>query len=521
MRQLIFPLALALVGINVARADDAATRQAIFNETMREVDTCGQLLIFCNTDELFQNAMAQIKSLTDAIAVATPTSTNAMQVDATLNKVDGFLRNIGLYDVRGIAFSSVPRADGLNNTKFFVNRSPTTGALWRVVGGTPRTLAGMSLLPRDTVLASIQNIGLAAAWQLVRNGVQQIGGAAALIKMDAGLEATRTNLGVNVQALMGALGEEALMAVQFSSVSNVLVTTGGQLQVYPRPAVLIAFALRDAAVVRAQFAALAQHGLLRPLEPMDGAPAYATPALPTQNSPFPLAPVFVVRNDFLLFATLPDLAESAQTAARTGNGLAATPAFRQAFAEMPMHAINGLVYMHPKFSKTLQEFQLSALSAAQRDEASLAMTRSFMNLFQSGQAAVVRIVKPNGVAVHGVTSVGGRESLASLVVAPVGLMAAIAVPSFVNARTTSQQNACINNLRLIDAAKAQWAIDHDKPAGAKPQASDLAPYLSTKPVCPAGGSYLFGPIGQPPQCSRFGHVLPRPVMKKHTTPITE
>ena len=39
-----------------------------------------------------------------------------------------------------------------------------------------------------------------------------------------------------------------------------------------------------------------------------------------------------------------------------------------------------------------------------------------------------------------------------IVVAIIGLLAAIAIPNFVKARGTAQRNACINNLRLIDGA---------------------------------------------------------------------
>ena len=49
-----------------------------------------------------------------------------------------------------------------------------------------------------------------------------------------------------------------------------------------------------------------------------------------------------------------------------------------------------------------------------------------------------------------------------IVVAIIGLLAAIAIPNFVKARTTSQMNACINNLRLIDSSKQQWALEQRK-----------------------------------------------------------
>src|SRR6201996_5625826 len=63
-----------------------------------------------------------------------------------------------------------------------------------------------------------------------------------------------------------------------------------------------------------------------------------------------------------------------------------------------------------------------------------------------------------------------------IVVAIIGLLAAIAIPNFVKARATSQANACINNLRQIDAAVAQWAIENHATTGAVVNTS-LTPYI--------------------------------------------
>ena len=73
-----------------------------------------------------------------------------------------------------------------------------------------------------------------------------------------------------------------------------------------------------------------------------------------------------------------------------------------------------------------------------------------------------------------------------IVVAIIGLLAAIAIPNFIKARATSQQNACINNLRQIDAAKNQWALEKGKKPTDVPTTQDLLPYLRSWPVCPAG-----------------------------------
>ncbi len=64
-----------------------------------------------------------------------------------------------------------------------------------------------------------------------------------------------------------------------------------------------------------------------------------------------------------------------------------------------------------------------------------------------------------------------------IVVAIIGLLAAIAIPNLVRSRTTSQTNVCIDNLRMIDAAKQQWALEHGAVATTVPHSTDIQPYL--------------------------------------------
>ena len=72
-----------------------------------------------------------------------------------------------------------------------------------------------------------------------------------------------------------------------------------------------------------------------------------------------------------------------------------------------------------------------------------------------------------------------------------------------------QAVGCINNLRQIDAAKQQWALENKKPRGALLTAADIAPYLpnNTLPTCPAGGVYTLNPVGFAPICNIAGHTL--------------
>lgn len=73
-----------------------------------------------------------------------------------------------------------------------------------------------------------------------------------------------------------------------------------------------------------------------------------------------------------------------------------------------------------------------------------------------------------------------------------------------------QRNQCIANLRLIYAAKQAWALEKNKTDADTPTEEDLLPYIKggVFPVCPSGGTYTIGSVGQVPTCSIAGHVLP-------------
>jgi prepilin-type N-terminal cleavage/methylation domain-containing protein len=102
-----------------------------------------------------------------------------------------------------------------------------------------------------------------------------------------------------------------------------------------------------------------------------------------------------------------------------------------------------------------------------------------------------------------------------IVVAIIGLLAAIAIPNFVRARKTAQMNSCINNLRLIDSAKQQLLLENPT---ATLSETTLTPYLGRGsgefPVCPTTGTetYEVNDADTKPTCSNstteYPHELP-------------
>ena len=103
-----------------------------------------------------------------------------------------------------------------------------------------------------------------------------------------------------------------------------------------------------------------------------------------------------------------------------------------------------------------------------------------------------------------------------IVVAIIGLLAAIAIPNFIRARTTAQKNACINNLRQYDGAVQQFALEGKKSDSDTYTMDDLKPFIKLDstgnlPACPSGGTYSPGAsVAAAPTCSKsdIGHALP-------------
>jgi len=99
-----------------------------------------------------------------------------------------------------------------------------------------------------------------------------------------------------------------------------------------------------------------------------------------------------------------------------------------------------------------------------------------------------------------------------IVVLIIGILLAIAVPNFIKARETSRTKSCIANLKQIDAAKEQWAMENKKTTTDTPAMTDLvgsANYLKNTPSCPSGGTYTVNAVSTDPTCSiGTPHILP-------------
>ena len=94
-----------------------------------------------------------------------------------------------------------------------------------------------------------------------------------------------------------------------------------------------------------------------------------------------------------------------------------------------------------------------------------------------------------------------------IAVSLIGLLAVIAIPNFVRARSVSKQGTCISNLRQIRFAIAQWALETKAAGTSSVRFTDIQPYMRGEIICPAGGtsfsdSYTITDVQTAPVCQK-------------------
>lgn len=91
-----------------------------------------------------------------------------------------------------------------------------------------------------------------------------------------------------------------------------------------------------------------------------------------------------------------------------------------------------------------------------------------------------------------------------------GILITIAVPSFIKGRESGRRSNCVKNLKSIDSAKEQWAMDNRRNTGDAVAFTDIVGaslYIKANPTCPSGGTYTVGNVGFHPTCNIATHTL--------------
>lgn len=489
---------------------DLAQVKAQYAAVMDHLEPGGDLLVVANVDGLLKQLLDNIVSLIPPTADSDP---DTAKIRETITKIQSFLDRNGFNAIRAVGGSSVPRPDGLNSHAFYVARDAAAAGLplWlSLVGGQPRVISGTDFLPADTVLASTDTADIRQLWTLIRAAVDEIAPPTGALAFEGAIASGSSNIGVGVDALIESLGDESFVSIQLSNQDRSTFPMPGAVVTFPEPSVVIGIAVRDSTLADAIFRQFTKYNLKVAESNLSGTTArIVDPGMPL---PVPFRPAFATKAGYLLVATSEKALAAALAAYETKSGLTATPAFKSAFAGLPA-TNNGIFYMDARLMQEVAGVQTQLAAGAKGGASGAGSFTAGWTLFSGPgpqSRALVSVNEKDGVLTKGASSASGRELVLSAGVAPMAMMAAIAIPSFMKARTTSRANACINNQRMIEGAKEQWAMANNKQEGDAATEADIAVYLkgNAVPRCPqAGQAYTLNAIGSNCACRIPSHRL--------------
>ncbi len=517
---------IALIGLSLVlfsgcnkgggqKASIVSAEKTSFNEVTAHLDPGGNFYLYLSTEQWLDNLSGKISGWKQLFAAIPDMSDeDRANVDKTFDLVTHLIKDSGVEDVSGVGMSSIATEKGVYHNKAIVHHYPDKGSgfLWTVFGGKAHVLTGLDLLPTNTAMATFSDLDIPLLWSAIQKEVGQSDLPQAQEFLNKLPENFENATGLKWNQVMSSLGGEFGFVITFdeSKMIPIPLPTSEQLQI-PEPGLMIVAKVKDDTIFDRVDAALKKGGKL-PVASVDKSDLKMRTVAVPLPLPIQLRPTIATSKGYLFIASSDTLIQDA-LAVKGGQkpGLKSTEEFKRLAKDIPTEG-NQFCYVSQRFGQTIMQIQRQALEMnAKLPAAQSKWLQSFMQPDKAVFAYNVRANSDEGWLTTGNGNQNPAVVLAAVPAAMVGVMAAVAIPNFVKARTTAQKNACINNLRQIDAAKQQWALENGKMGSAVPTEADLMPYLGHGhfPTCPEGGTYTINAVDQPPTCSISGHKLPQ------------
>jgi hypothetical protein len=480
-----------------------------FDEVTSQLDPGGNFYIYLSTAQWLENLSSKTEQWRDSLSsMPDVTADQKEKIDQAFTVLNHVIQDSGIQDLSGLGASSIEIEPGLFRNKAVLHHYPDKGSgfMWQLAGQPPHPLDGLDLLPTDTAMAIFTDANVPLLWTVAQQEAKNSGipdAGAQIQKLPAEFE-KRT--GIKWDQFLSSLGGEFGLVLTLDPSNTVtLPYPPSNPATVPNPALMLVVKVNDDTIYNRIDQALKEKQL---------GTAVDKPGFKMRTVPLPLPLQIQLRPSaassagYLLIASDDDLIKSALDV-KNGKepGLKSTGEFKRLSQNLPTEG-NHFSYASSLFGLTVIDLQKQIMANSPKQAA--AQTKWMQSLIQSHPpiAYSVGMNTSEGCVVVGNSSQSYAMAAILPAVAVSGTLAAIAIPNFVKAREVSQRNACINNLRRIEAAKNEWALENNKTNGDTPTKKDLLPYLRRWPVCPSGGTYTINPLGEAPTCSIAGHKLP-------------
>ncbi len=488
-----------------------------FDEVTAKLDRGGNFYLYLSTEQILTNLANYLTAGSNFFSALPniPGDTRPM-VDKVFAAVGVILQESGISQISGLGASSIAREPGFYYNKFIVHHyaGHDAGLVWSLFGKSAHPFQQLDLLPESTVLASCSDLDLALLWTSIVHAVQTLGEAESSAALDQAPAKFKEITGLDLDAALHSLGGEYGVILTLDQHKMISLPLGPTTQEIPSPGLCLVFKVNSDLIFNRVDELLKANPMLSAMLTKADEPDLK---MRTVNIPLPIPvevrPSLARVGDYLLVASSDSLVREI-LAVKSGKkkGYKASDEFKRLSQGVPEEG-NNFSVVSDSLRTSLEKFQEKSMASQNIDPQAF---KNFRQVFQSGTNAGsynVGLNGPDGWEGVGNGSQGGQAMLVLPAVAVAAVGAAMVLPAMSRAKAKAQEINCINHLRQIEIAKKQWALDKNKQSSDTPEMSDLESYIGGKDaaeklVCPGGGTYTVGSVGEKATCSMAGHVLP-------------
>ena len=475
------------------------------NPVLQQLDLDGDFVLFMKTDTVEQRVLDYVETLGNTLTASLGGSASAVELEevaAGLAKLKAGIEWSGLLSLESYATSMAPSEGTLSRVVTIVHHSAADAdkPLWRIAASEPKVLKGIHYVPAHAVYAVNSTISLSEVWKTVNEAVSTFFSVEQGVAFNQQVAMAEMVLGTNISALAESLDNEILFSIQLSEEKETVLPLGQSSITIPEPSLLIGLQTRTPLLgnLILEKLKLAQMPVA---ESTYGGFTLHTLNLPLP-SPVPVQVTLVATKDYLLLGSTREAVEQALDSQANQNGLVASPLYQKLLGDAP-EKTSGIEFVSPRFMQVYLKVMQQSMGMQAPEAAS--MMNSMLGGYANLCSGSYYLKTPTGIYSKGLADYGGAKPIEMAAAAYAGMLSAIAIPSFHKARVNAQENVCRNNLRILDAAKEQWAMENGKADGETVTEADISEYIPGGSLqCPMGGTYTLNPIGTPPECSLHG-----------------
>jgi len=481
----------ALAQESVLKPAVKSAEPTAFREVTAQLDAGGSLFVYLSTDQFLGNLSGKVRDVGQFIlGMPGMAPGERAQAEQVIGLIQSLVRQSGVEEAAGMGFSGIAIEKGFYRTRFVLQRAGgSDGYLWHWFGSKPHPLAGLDLLPADTVWAGFGDADLLGIWEaLLKSGTD-----AKLAPMVAGMRELSANVekatGHSLEQHLASYGGEIGIALVLDANRTCNLPLGEiELEELPEPALMLALKVKDDTLFNTVEAALAQN-------PQSSSGKTETARWRSLTVPvpvtFPFRPTVARLGDYLMVASNDRLVERVDKV-RAGKepGLKSGPEWQRLAKGLPTEG-NSFAFVSPRFGQAIEKVQQAVLrQAGEKSGGAAPDFGALQGAFGlSMTPASYSVSWTDATGLHGVGQ-GTQEPAATLVssavVAPTAIMAGMMLPALAKAKSTAQEAACMNNLKQIALGLIMYANDHGDVL--PPDLESIKEYLGGAPrmlVCPA------------------------------------